>query len=141
VNYSKQGLQLTEQSEGVRLGAYQDQAGRWTIGYGHTAGVKPGDTCTQGEAEAMLEADIAWAVSVVNHYVNTPLTQGQFDALVDFTFNLGSGSLQHSTLLALVNARRFEAAAEEFERWSHAGGNVVAGLLRRRQAEEAEFKS
>ena len=141
MEYSKQGLQLTEQFEGLRLGAYQDQVGRWTIGYGHTAGVKPGDICTQADAEAMLAADVAWAVAIVNHTVKIQLTQGQFDALVDFTFNLGSGNFTHSSLLSLVNQRRFVDAANEFDKWSHAGGQIVAGLLRRRQAEEVEFQS
>jgi lysozyme len=139
VNYSKQGITLTESFEGVRLTAYQDSVGRWTIGYGHTAGVQPGDVCTQEQADEWLQEDMAWAERVVNALVTIPLSQGEFDALVDFTFNLGSGSLQHSTLLSLVNAGDFEAAALEFEKWDHAGGVVVAGLLRRRQAEEAEF--
>src|SRR5208282_1792815 len=138
---SKSGLQLTEQFEGVCLTAYQDQVGVWTIGYGHTAGVQPGDTCTQEQAEAWLQSDVSWAVQTVNLYVTIALTQGEFDALVDFVFNLGSGSFEHSTLLTLVNQRNFGAAADQFERWDHAGGKVVAGLLRRRQAEEEEFKN
>jgi GH24 family phage-related lysozyme (muramidase) len=73
--------------------------------------------------------------------VKVALTQGEFDALVDFTFNLGSGNLQSSTLLKLVNEGQFETAAKEFEKWDLAGGKVVAGLLRRRKAEEQEFQS
>ena len=141
MNYSKSGLALTEQFEGLRLTAYQDQVGRWTIGYGHTAGVQQGDTCTQAQAEAWLASDVSWAVQCVNLYVKIALTQGEFDSLCDFVFNLGSGSFQHSALLILVNQRNFEAAAAEFEKWDHAGGQVVAGLLRRRVAEETEFKS
>jgi lysozyme len=141
MTYSKSGLQLTESFEGVRLTAYQDQVGRWTIAYGHTAGVQPGDTCTQEQAEAWLQGDIAWAERVVNQYVKIQVLQGIFDALVDFVFNLGAGSFQHSTLLQLVNQGNFEAAAQEFAKWDHAGGQVVAGLLRRRQAEAAEFQS
>ncbi len=140
MNYSKSGLQLTERFEGLRLTAYQDQVGRWTCGYGHTAGVQQGDTCTQAQAEAWLASDVSWAVQTVNMYVTIALTQGEFDALVDFVFNLGSGSFQHSRLLSAVQARDFEGAAAEFEKWDHAGGQVVAGLLRRRIAEEAEFK-
>jgi len=138
--YSKSGVQLTERFEGVKLVAYQDQVGRWTIGYGHTLGVKPGDTCTQEQADQWLQQDMAWAVNCVNALVTVPLTQGQFDALVDFSFNLGYGSLQHSTLLQLVNQGKFSEAANEFEKWDHAGGKVVAGLLRRRDAEKAEFQ-
>lgn len=142
MTYSKNGLQLTEQFEGCRLAAYQDSIGRWTIGYGHAIGVQPGQTCTQEEAEAMLAADTAWAVAIVNHMVfKVQLTQGEFDALVDFTFNLGSGNFSHSHLLALVNQGNFQAAHDEFQKWSNAGGHVVAGLLRRRLAEAAEFNS
>jgi lysozyme len=141
MEYSRKGLALTEGFEGVRLQSYQDQVGRWTIGYGHTFCVFKGQTCTQEEAEKWLQGDIAWAAKYVNAHVTTELTQGEFDALVDFTFNLGVGSFEHSTLLQLVNQRQFTAAAKEFEKWDHAGGKVVAGLLRRRQAEAAEFAS
>ena len=141
MEYSRKGLQLTEDFEGCRLLAYQDVAGYWTIGFGHRVGVKQGDSCTPEQAEALLVADIAWAVAFVNHVVKVPIAQGIFDSLVDFTYNLGSGNLQSSTLLKLVNDSNFKAAAEEFERWDLAGGKVVAGLLRRRQAEETEFKS
>jgi lysozyme len=141
MNYSLQGEQLTEMFEGVRLTAYQDQVGRWTIGYGHTHGVAPGDTCTQAQAEQWLTEDVQWAVRVVNAMVRVPLTQNEFDSLVDFTFNLGSGSFEHSQLLALINQGNFQAAALEFDKWDHAGGQVVAGLLRRREAEQQEFNA
>lgn len=139
MTYSKSGLALTESFEGCKLVAYQDQVGRWTIGFGHTMGVQQGDTCTQEQAEAWLAADLQWAVTVINSLVKVPLTQGEFDSLVDFTFNLGAGSMKSSTLLVLVNKSDMEDAAKEFEKWDHAGGVVVAGLLRRRNAEEAEF--
>jgi lysozyme len=141
MEYSQKGLALTENFEGCRLIAYQDQTGRWTLGYGHAVGVHQGDSCTPEQAEALLMADIAWAEAFVNHIVKVALTQGEFDALVDFTFNLGSGNLQSSTLLKLVNEGQFETAAKEFEKWDLAGGKVVAGLLRRRKAEEQEFQS
>jgi lysozyme len=140
MKYSKDGLHLTEQFEGCRLSAYQDSGGLWTIGYGHTAGVHPGMSCTQAQAEQWLAEDIAWAESQVNRLVRVALTQDEFDALVDFTFNCGVGNFIHSTLLALVNAGKMDQAAKEFERWDKAGGVVVAGLLRRRIAEEAEFR-
>lgn len=139
MEYSKKGLALTEQFEGCSLVAYQDIVGVWTIGYGHTRSVKAGDVCTREQAEAWLQQDIADAVQFVNDHVTVPLTQGQFDALVDFVFNLGDGAFQSSTLLKLINAGDMEAATNEFEKWSHAGGKVVAGLLRRRQAEKEEF--
>lgn len=141
MTYSKQGLALTESFEGCKLCAYQDSVGRWTVGYGHTAGVQSTDCVTQDQAEAYLVADVAWAVAFVNHVVYYPVNQGEFDALVDFCFNLGSGSLQHSTLLQLINKGDFADAANEFEKWSHAGGVIVAGLLRRRLAEKTEFQS
>ena len=141
MTYSKSGLALTERFEGCRLEAYQDSTGRWTIGYGHTFNVIKGDVCTQAQAEAWLIGDTAWAEKYVNRHVTTEVTQGEFDALVDFSFNLGVGTFEQSTLLRLVNERQFAAAALEFDKWAHAGGVVVAGLLRRRQAEAAEFLS
>ncbi len=141
MTYSQSGLHLTEQFESCRLIAYLDSKGVPTIAWGHTAGVQLGDTCTQEQADAWLQQDIGWAVSVVNRYVTIAVTQGEFDALVDFTFNCGTGNFQHSTLLALVDQGRFADAAKEFERWDKSGGQVVAGLLRRRIAEEGEFNS
>lgn len=145
MQYSQGGLKLTEQFEGCKLASYPDPAtggDPWTIGYGHTgADVTPGMTCTQNQAEAWLMQDIQNAVGHVNFVVRRPLTQGEFDALVDFCFNCGGRNLDTSTLLRLVNAGDFANAANEFEKWDHAGGKVMAGLLRRRVAEAAEFKS
>lgn len=141
MQYSKSGFQLTESFEGCRLTAYQDQGGRWTLGFGHTFMVHEGDTCTQAQAEAWLEGDIAWAEKAVNRLVTTPLTQGEFDALTDFVFNLGEHSFELSTLLQLVNQGRYADAAQEFAKWDHCGGVEVAGLLRRRLAERAEFEN
>lgn len=139
MEYSKSGEQLTESFEGCRLTAYQDSTGIWTIAYGHTKGVTAGMICTQDQADQWLTEDIAFAVANVNRKVHIPLTQGEFDSMVDFDFNLGNGSLDSSTLLKLVNSGDFAAAANQFDEWDHAGGQVVAGLLRRRQAEEQEF--
>jgi lysozyme len=138
--YGQNGLALTEQSEGCRLAAYQDQVGVWTIGYGHTGtGVVSGLTITQDQAVALLTSDIAAACAYVNQAVTVALQQDEFDALVDFVFNLGRGAFAGSTLLKDLNAGNFAAAADQFDLWDHAGGQVVAGLLRRRQAEEALF--
>jgi lysozyme len=137
MNYSKSGLQLTERFEGCKLSAYQDSKGVWTIGYGHTLGVKPGMTVTQGDAELWLQVDVKIAERTVNRLVRVTLTQPEFDALVDFEFN--TGHLMGSTLLRLLNAGDFAGAAAQFERWDHAGGVELAGLLRRRQAEAEEF--
>lgn len=142
LTYSGKGLALTEQYEGCRLTAYQDQVGVWTIGYGHTgADVTPGLTITQVQAEALLAKDVFAATRFVNTMVKLPLTQCEFDALVDFVFNLGPGNFARSTLLTALNAGDFARAAAQFECWDQAGGVVVAGLLRRRQAELGLFQS
>jgi lysozyme len=138
-NLQYTGQALTEQFEGCSLTAYQDSAGIWTLGFGHTGGVTQGMTCTQAQAEAWLLEDIQWAVTVVNNLVTVQLTQGEFDALVDFVFNVGSGNFASSTMLRMLNASNFAGAAGQFARWDLAGGQVVAGLLRRRVAEEGEF--
>ena len=139
MEYSLDGLHLTESFESCRLQAYLDSAGVPTIGYGHTHGVTLGMSCTQEEAEQWLQQDIQVAAQAVNGMVTVALTQPEFDALVDFAFNLGAGNLQKSTLLRLLNAGDYKGAAAEFEKWDRAGGKVMAGLLRRRQAEEQMF--
>ena len=140
--YSSAGLQLTESMEGLRLTAYQDVAGVWTIGYGHTGkDVYPGLTITAEQAQIFLLDDIASAVACVNRAVNVIINQNQFDAMVDFTFNVGSGHFISSTLLRKVNASDFVGAVEQFGAWIYAGGQVVAGLVRRRHAEAALFES
>ncbi len=142
LSYSDQGLALTEQFEGLRLTAYQDSVGKWTIGYGHTgADVTPGLTITQEQASALLLQDVASAVAAVNRLVTVPLTQNQFDALVDFTFNAGQGNLASSTLLRELNAGNTAGAAAQFLVWVYAGGVQLPGLVKRRQAESALFQS
>ncbi len=126
--------------EGCRLIAYQDSVGVWTIGYGHTAGVHAGMVITQEQAEAFLLADLKISVTAVESLVHTPLTVEEESALVDLVFNIGSGNFSHSTLLKLLNAGDYSSAALEFDKWDRAGGNVLAGLLRRRQAETDMFK-
>lgn len=133
------GLDLIKSFEGLRLSAYRDSVGIWTIGYGHTKGVKPGDTITVEQANDFLREDLRDAERAVNDLTFLNLTQNQFDALVSFTFNLGRGNLQASTLLRRVNEGDFEGAAEEFLRWTKAGGKVLPGLVRRREAERALF--
>lgn len=145
MRYSLSGLHLTELFEGLKLAAYPDPATGslpWTISYGHTGPeVHQGLVWTKDQAEAALQRDIGFAEGNVNHWcTRSDLTQGEFDALVDFAFNCGTKNLDASTLLKDVNSGDFAAAAAEFEKWDHAGGKVMAGLLRRRQAEEAEFE-
>jgi lysozyme len=137
--YSDDGLKFTESFEGCRLEAYLDQGGVVTIGIGHTGSVGMGDRCTQEQAYVWLREDIKEAEEAVNRLVKVPLTQNQYDALVDFTFNLGGANLAKSTLLRLINKRQYIEAAEEFIRWNRAGGFVRAGLTRRRLAEKELF--
>lgn len=141
LKYSKTGEAMTERFEQCRLVAYKDIKGVWTIGWGHTRMVCPGMTCTQAQADAWLLEDIAIYEKDVNDHVTIQLNQNEFDALVDFAFNLGCGALNGSTLIKLLNAGDIHGAAGEFEKWDHAGGVEVAGLLRRRIAEEQLFES
>lgn len=140
LRYSEEGYRLTKQFEGLKLEAYQDQGGVWTIGYGHTQGVKQGDTCTPEQADTWLREDITGAEDCVDRLVKASLTQGQFDALADFVFNLGCASLAGSTLLRCLNAGQLHEAALEFLRWDHVGGAEVKGLMRRRKAEVELFQ-
>ena len=141
-SYSDNGFALSKSFEGLRLTAYQDVGGVWTIGYGHTGpNVRAGLTITQAEADALLRSDVEDAVTCVNRAVNVPITQNQFDALVDFCFNCGRGSLLQYTLLRKVNIGDFAGAAAQFALWDHAGGEVVEGLVKRRTAEAELFAS
>ena len=138
--YSSAGLALTRTFEGLRLAAYQDSAGVWTIGYGHTGpGVHAGQHITELEAEALLRTDTAAAVDCVRRAVQVNLTQVQFDALVDFCFNVGRGNFRSSSLLRLVNAGEMDKAERQFGLWVHADGRVISGLVRRRAAEARLF--
>lgn len=138
---SDKGLALTEQFEGLSLTAYRDVVGIWTNGYGNTHGVVPGSTITLAQAVSDLRNNISTAENLVNKVVTVSLTQNQFDALVDFVFNLGGGAFQSSTLLRKLNAGDYAGAALEFLKWNHAGGKVVDGLTRRRLAEQQLFNS
>ena len=137
--YSKTGLHLTEHFEGCRLKAYADQGGVWTIGFGHTLGVQQGDACTLAQAYIWLLADVKEAVHYVNCLVRVPLTQGEFDALVDFVFNVGPHAFRCSTLLHFLNAGDFADAANEFVKWDHVKGKVCRDLFLRREEERSEF--
>jgi lysozyme len=134
---SAEGLELIKTSEGFRSLVYRDVAGIPTIGYGHR--VMPGESFPNGvseeQATAILTSDVQEAEQAVTRLVTMALTQGQFDALVDFCFNLGATRLAGSTLLKELNAGHYTYAAEQFLLWDHAGGAVVAGLEARRQAD------
>ena len=136
---SQDAVSLAKASEGLRLQAYQDSGGVWTIGYGHTAGVNAGDVITVEQAEALLQADLSEAAKDVEGLVRVPLTQGQFDALCDFVFNLGDHNLKWSTLLRLLNDGNYQAAANQFRVWVMDDGAVEPGLVKRRAAERALF--
>ncbi|MER1530328.1 lysozyme [Enterobacter hormaechei] len=143
---SEKGIALIKQFEGCKLTAYQDSVGVWTIGYGWTQPVdgKPiraGMTIKQEKAERLLKTGLVSYESDVSRLVKVGLTQGQFDALVSFTYNLGARSLSTSTLLRKLNAGDYAGAADEFLRWNKAGGKVLNGLTRRREAERALFLS
>jgi lysozyme len=140
---SAEGLNLIKEFEGFRSHAYTDVAGLPTIGYGHR--IVPPESFPNGihesQAAAILAKDVAEAERMVTRLVSTKLTQGQFDALVDFCFNLGSGRLAKSTLLRALNAGRYEAAAEQLLLWDVAGGEVNPGLKARREAELRLWKT
>ena len=136
--YSPTGLKLTQSFESCRLVPYQDDGGVWTDGWGNTHGVTPhGPAITQKKADDDLAINVGSAVHTVNFFVHIDLKQNEFDALVDFVFNVGSGNFTGSTLLRKLNMHDMVGAAHEFERWDMDNGKHVAGLLRRRKAEEA----
>ncbi len=136
---SAAGLNLLKRSEGFRSRVYNDVAGVPTIGWGHRL-LHP-DSFPDGVDEKLavhiLACDVDDAEEAVLRLVKVPLTQGQFDALVDFTFNLGQGRLASSTLLKELNAGHYDSAAQELLRWDHAGAVELASLKARREAEFA----
>lgn len=135
------GLALLERFEGCELTAYQDSVGVWTIGYGHTGDVRPGEVITQAQADEMLRNDLCGFENGVNAMVARNLTSNQFSALVCFAYNVGLEALKESTLLSLVNTGDFTRAAAEFGKWVYAGGVILEGLVRRRAAEAALFST
>lgn len=141
MQYTDTNLTLTENFESCKLEAYQDIKGIWTIAYGHTLLVFPGMTCTQEQANQWLAEDVHSAEACVNTNVTFEINQQEFNALVDFVFNVGNGAFKQTTMLRLLNQGDIEGAANEFERWQFADGKPVAGLLRRRIAEKQEFES
>ncbi len=139
---SKNCYDLIKEFEGCKLEAYPDPgtgAEPITIGVGHTGGVKLGDVITQEQADEYLVSDVSHAANAVNQMVDENMTQGQFDALCSFAFNLGIGNLKNSTLLKKLNSGDIQGAADQFLVWNKAAGKVMAGLTRRREAERALF--
>ena len=140
MQYSAAGLALTKQFEGLRLEAYKDGGGVWTVGYGHTGpSLLAGMKISQADADAMLGADLAVAVKCVNSSVQEELAQHEFDALVDFCYNVGCRNFRLSSLLKYVNHGDFTRAAQQFLIWVNVDGKRCEGLARRRMAERAMF--
>lgn len=143
---SDAGLALVKRFEGLETVAYPDPGNRvtgepWTIGYGHTRGVRRGNTCTEELATAWLREDLQAAEGAVKQLVDVVLTQGQFDALVSFVFNCGAAAFGNSTLLRLLNGGDRAGAAEQFRRWNRGADGVLPGLVTRRAAERDLFLS
>jgi len=126
-------------AEGLRLNAYKCPRGVWTIGYGHTYAVKAGDVITKEQADKFFNTDIMIHENNVEKLVTVPLTQGQFDALVSFEYNIGYGAFKSSTLLRLLNQKQYKAAAEQFGRWVYCNGVILGGLKARRAYEKNTF--
>jgi lysozyme len=139
VTTSEKGLALIRSFESLRLTAYRDGGGIWSLGYGHTDDVEPGDTCTEQEALDWLKRDANEAEICILTSVETTLTQSQFDALCSLVFNIGCEAFEKSTMLRLINDGHMKAAKAQFMRWNHDNGVAVAGLTRRRAAEAALF--
>lgn len=140
---SERGLALIRTFEGFSARPYRCPAGYWTIGYGHV--MRPGEhfpaEIDEAAAATLLRHDLAAAERAVRRLIEAPLRQGQFDALASFTFNLGAGALQRSTLRRRANRREHALAAAEFSRWVWAGGRKLPGLVRRRAAEALLYRS
>ncbi len=140
---SPNGISVLKHFENCSLSAYPDPASGgapWTIGWGHTGNeVVPGLVWTQAVADSQLLADLASREMAVSCSVTRSVTQGQFDALVDFVYNVGAGNFESSTLLKLVNAGDADGAIAQFSRWNRAAGTPMRGLTRRRAAEAALF--
>ncbi len=134
---TQEGIELIKSFEGLRLKAYKCPAGVWTIGYGHTKGVKEGDVITEQEAEDMLKKDVVGFEINVRGAVIPNLNDHQYDALTSFAYNVGLGNFRKSTLLRLINSGITvrEDITNQFMRWVYAGGKKLTGLVRRRTAE------
>lgn len=132
------GLALIKRWEGLRLDAYRDVVGVWTVGYGSTGPhVKPGMRITEAEAEQLLKDDLDRFERCVDKFVTVPINDNQFAALVAFAFNVGEGAFRRSTLLRKLNSGDYASVPTQLSRWNRAGGRVIAGLTNRRAAEAA----
>ena len=143
MNISQEGLSLIKKFEGCKLESYKCAAGVWTIGFGSTSGVEEGMEISQERADMLLLEDVEVFEEAVNNLVEVDLEQNQFDALVAWTFNLGSTNLKNSTLLKVLNDKNYEGVPEQIKRWNKATVDgerqVFEGLVRRREAESLLF--
>jgi lysozyme len=138
---SEVGIQHIKNCEGLRLNAYRCPAGIWTIGYGHTGNVQAGQTITKEAAENYLREDLKEFEKAVNQLVKVKLNQAQFDVLVSFTYNIGIGAFEKSTLLKLLNQGQYAEVPKQLMRWVHGNGKVLPGLVRRREIESKRWES
>jgi len=138
---SERGEALIKSFETLQLKAYKHFSSEpWTCGWGHTGpDVGPTTTCDETKAEQWFQGDVVTAEHACDMTLPMQVTQNQFDAMVSFTFNVGVSTESHSTLLRLVIGGQMELAADEFLKWCHVAGQIVPGLLRRRQAERELF--
>ena len=136
---SIEGLALIKKFEGLELEAYKCAAGVWTIGYGHTKDVQAGDVWSESHADYMLEVELEEFEGYINDNVTVALSQNQFDALVSWVYNLGPANLKASTMLKVLNSGDYEGVPAQIKRWNKAGGKVLEGLIRRREAEALLF--
>ena len=134
------GIDLIKSFESCSLVAYQDQGGVWTIAWGLTVGVKEGMTCTQAQADSWLVSNIGYVADILNRSVPA-MNSNQFSACVSLAYNIGTGNFHQSTLLKCLNAGDFSGASDQFLVWVKIKGVPNDGLLRRRQAEQALFKT
>lgn len=135
MTYSKDGIELTKSFEKCRLTPYRDSGGVATNGFGNTHHVDMTGTITQAQADADLVMNLQGAVGCVNYHVTMDVSQHQFDALVDLTYNIGCGAFRGSTLLRLLNAGNIQGAHDQFARWNKIKGTASLGLIRRREGE------
>ena len=137
---SEEGKALIKKFEGCELEAYKCPAGVWTIGFGFTKDVKEGDVWSQSYAEEMLDIELEEYEEYVTDLVDVPLNENQFSSLVAWCYNLGPTNLVQSTLLSKLNAGLYEDVPHEIKRWNKANGEVLEGLVRRREAEALLFE-
>jgi len=136
---SSNGIELIKVFEGLELEAYKCAAGVWTIGYGHIKGVHEGMNITEDTANKMLMEELVEYENYIDQAVTVPLAQCQYDAMVSWVYNLGNGNLTSSTLLKVLNSGDYDGVPAQMMRWNKAGGKVLEGLTRRRQAEADLF--